>query len=250
MRNVIILGSGRSGTSMVAGTLSKSGYYMGSDLLRPTKSNPKGFFEDVEINGINEALLHQVVPKRPPIFGNLFFRHRPLPRQRWLARVPLDASILSSTHIDKRIETAVSHTPFCFKDPRFAYTLPCWRRFLKNTVFICVFRYPSETAKSILKECRTDVRLHSLSINMKRALEVWTLMYKHVLEIHRKNGKWLFVHYDEVLTRTGMYKISSHTGAPVDSTFPDKNLRHTISNEKVPPETQSIYSLLCELSAS
>jgi len=45
MKNIIILGSGRSGTSMVAGTLSNKNHFMGDDLLSPhEKSNPKGFF--------------------------------------------------------------------------------------------------------------------------------------------------------------------------------------------------------------
>jgi len=44
MKNCIILGSGRSGTSMVAGTLAKSGYFMGDNLYPARESNPKGFF--------------------------------------------------------------------------------------------------------------------------------------------------------------------------------------------------------------
>jgi len=57
MKNCIILGSGRSGTSMLAGCLAKSGYFMGDNLYPAREANPKGFFEDPEINAINEMLI-------------------------------------------------------------------------------------------------------------------------------------------------------------------------------------------------
>jgi hypothetical protein len=45
MKTCIILGSGQSGTSMVAGTLAGAGYFMGERLYRPRESNPRGFLE-------------------------------------------------------------------------------------------------------------------------------------------------------------------------------------------------------------
>ncbi len=64
-RICLILGAGRSGTSMVAGSLSQSGYFMGDNQIGSEQGNPKGLFEDEEIDGINAALLSLVVPKRP-----------------------------------------------------------------------------------------------------------------------------------------------------------------------------------------
>ena len=151
MRNCIILGSGRSGTSMVAGVVRKSGYFMGQRLNPGNETNPKGQFEDPEINRINEELLSQVTPSRPPgVIGKLFFRTRPVLGQRWLARLPLEASIPSPSYLKKRIEVLTKREPFCFKDPRFSYTLPAWKPFLKNVVLICVFRHPGSVVTSIL----------------------------------------------------------------------------------------------------
>lgn len=248
MRNVIILGSGRSGTSMVAGTLAKCGYFMGRNLLPANESNPKGFFEDVEVNGINEEILSHVVPKRPPIFGKWFFRHRPLPWQRWLSQVPVGKSMVSSPSISERIRKLTEKEPFTFKDPRFSYTLPVWRPFLRNTVFLCVFRHPAITAQSIVKECRADERLHSISIDFRKALKVWSLMYQHILQIHRDEGKWLFLHYDQVLTNLGLQRIETFLQAPVDRSFPEISLCRTVSNSSVPNDIQNVYHKLCELS--
>ena len=67
MKNVIVLGSGRSGTSMLAGMFRSAGYFMGTDYITPRDSNPKGFFEGREVNDINEKLLQRVVPTKHPL---------------------------------------------------------------------------------------------------------------------------------------------------------------------------------------
>src|ERR1043165_10164717 len=92
MKNCLILGSGRSGTSMAAGSLAKAGYFMGENLIAARKSNPKGFFEDVEVNMINEELLGYVVPARKHLLGIEFFPSRPVEGQRWLSCVPVETA--------------------------------------------------------------------------------------------------------------------------------------------------------------
>jgi hypothetical protein len=246
VHNVIILGSGRSGTSMLAGVLAKAGYFMGDHLYPGRESNPKGFFEDPEINGINEILVAQMVPKRPRLLGKWFFRSRPLEGQRWLARVPVGTRIPSLPIISERIQKATQREPYCFKDPRFSYTLPVWRPFLKNTVFVCVFRDPARTALSILKECRDAEYLHSLSISFRQTLEVWNLMYRHILEVHRHEGAWLFLHYDQILSGEGLERLEVFVDAPVDHSFPDPSLNRSFSDDPVPEGISHAYQQLCE----
>ena len=184
---------------MVAGTLARCGYFMGERLYEPRESNPKGFFESPDINGINESILAAVLPSRPPVIGRWFFRDRPVRRQRWLARVPLGTCMPSPVSIDSRIARLVAREPYCFKDPRFCYTLSVWRPFLKNVVFVCVFRDPATTAASIMKECVEAPYLLDLSMTSSIAIEVWTLMYQHILRVHRNEGEWVFVHFDQML---------------------------------------------------
>jgi hypothetical protein len=151
LKNCLVMGAGRSGTSMVAGALSGAGYFMGEKMLQPTPRNPKGYFESEVIEIINEDILKTIVPRRPlGILGN-FKKNRPREAQYWLARVPLNTKIRCSEDIPSRIESCIQKQPFCFKDPRFSYTLPIWKPFLKNTVFICVFRHPAKTASSFIK---------------------------------------------------------------------------------------------------
>src|SRR5438067_12472105 len=94
MRDCLVLGSGRSGTSLVAGVLHQSGYFTGHDLLPASPTNPRGFFEDREVNAINEALLERVLPG-PPLarVRHPFFPDRPRFGQRWLAALPPETAI-------------------------------------------------------------------------------------------------------------------------------------------------------------
>jgi len=247
MKNVIILGSGRSGTSMVAGTLAKAGYYMGEELLPANNANPKGFFEDKEVNAINEDILASIAPRRPKLLGNLFYKHIPLPWQRWLLALPGAKAPISNPTIDARIKKIVANQPYCLKDPRFSYTLPCWMPFLEDAVFIVVFREPMATAKSINQECQDDSRLHTLAMNEERALKVWECMYRSIFDMsEQRSSEWLFVHYDQVLTENGGQLIAEYTEADIDLSFPEKRLKRSIPTESPPPSAKEIYSKLCE----
>ncbi|MGH7907869.1 MAG: hypothetical protein ACREP6_14695, partial [Candidatus Binataceae bacterium] len=134
-RNCLILGSGRSGTSLTAGLFAKAGYFMGEELYDEAAGdgNPKGFFEDREINLINEDLLGPVIKAYRHRTANKIFhrmRRRDLKLrewQRWLATLPASACIGSSPKIERRIQRLAAREPFCFKDPRFSYTLGVWR---------------------------------------------------------------------------------------------------------------------------
>lgn len=220
---------------------------MGDNVYPPRNSNPKGFFEDPEINGINESLLAHVLPKRPPLLGKWLFRDRPVAGQMWLARLPLGVPIPSTPGIAEHIRKITSREPYCFKDPRFSYTLPVWRPFLRNVVYVCVFRDPASTALSVLQECKNSPVLQSLSLSFSGGLKVWTLMYEHILEVHRHEGAWLFVHYDQVLRGEGLVRLEMFVDAAVDRSFPEPSLRRSFSDHDVPYETRHVYQRLCEL---
>jgi hypothetical protein len=259
MKNIIIMGSGRSGTSMVAGTLSKAGYYMGDKLWEARDANPKGFFEDIEINDLNARLLEQVIPQRIYIRGfkrlgikpRYLRRQYPIRSQMWLASVPIHKDIHPISDITERIQYFVGKAPFCFKDPRFSYTLPVWRPYLKDTVFVCVFRDPASTAKSVLKECDSLPHLRhpitGIKMNWERAINMWVLMYQHILEKHYKQGKWLFMHFNQALTEEGLESLEQFAQVPVDKAFPESRIRRTFSTEPVSKQALDTYQRLCSL---
>ncbi len=231
---------------MVAGLLSGCGYFMGDDLYPARESNPKGFFEAPEINGINEDLLATVVPGRPPALG-WCFRHRPRRGQRWLADVPVGTKFSPNAELESRISELATREPYCFKDPRFSYTLDVWRPYLKDVLYLCVFRDPASTAASILKECATMPYLRDLKMDRTRCLLVWTLVYRHILETHRAQGDWMFVHFDQVVTGEALDEIEKRLDAKVDRGFPDGRLKRSTSTEIASQEALEIYAQLCRL---
>jgi hypothetical protein len=236
---------------MVAGCFAQSGYFMGDDLWGAREANPKGFFEDREINEINEDLLEPVVPKRRRLFGKTFSQHQPLKWHRWLVCLPPGVRIPSSPSLIERIKKIVQREPYCLKDPRFSYTLTVWEPFFNNTVFICVFRDPGSTASSIYKECLEVPHLAhqktGIKVSLKQALKIWNHMYLPILLTHRHHGDWLFLHYNQVLSSEGMDKLEEFTGATVDRSFPTAKLSRSKSLEKIPGKSMRIYRDLCKL---
>lgn len=247
MHNSLILGSGRSGTSLLTGVLSKSGYFMGNNLYPGGPGNPYGFFESWDINSINEEIIWEITPKRTPILSRWFFKNRPLRQQLWLAKIKPGTPIPKPAGISERIQSLVAQTPYCFKDPRFSYTLNIWRPFLTDCKFVCVFRDPRKTAISILHEIENNETLIGLVYTIEDALKVWEYMYTHILEEHILNGDWLFIHYDQLMTEEGLKKVGKFLETPVDLSFPDASLKRSQATGKMSINLEKIYLELCHL---
>src|ERR1700722_6997157 len=248
MRSCVILGSGRSGTSMLAGTLSAAGYYMGGTMLTPTPSNPKGYFESVEINDLNNELIAPLTAVRPSGFLGYLFPWRLSTDLLWLAHVDIDARSHPTAQQVSRLKEFTSKEPFCFKDPRFCYTLDAWRHTLNDAVYLCLFREPGRTVSSIRKDVRERYpyeRYKGFRLTYRRALATWTSMYQHVLEKHSKEGHWVFLHYDQILDGSGIPQIEGTLDVKVDTSFVDPNLKRSPDSSNLPPLALQIYQRLC-----
>jgi hypothetical protein len=232
---------------MMAGCLHGAGYFMGHNMMPPNEQNPKGYYESFEIESINEGLLAQVCPRRPsgPL-GRLLFSKRPRRPQRWLCEAPLDAHFRTAPELERRMEQQLSHAPYCFKDPRFCYTLPAWRPFLEDPVYLVVFREPGRTVNSILNTVESEPYLKDLRIDAAGALRVWTAQYRHILERHAGEGVWLFVHYDQVLDGSAASRLDTLLGARTDIGFPERRLKRSGNDIAVSAEAKAIYAALCE----
>jgi len=237
-RDVIITGCGRGGTSLVAGTIAggDGDYYMGEHLVEPREANPRGFFESRQINAINESIMEPAVDLSDG---------QPQRKQLWLATLDDVSTLAASSAAEQQMAEATARHPFCFKDPRFAWTLDVWRPFLIDTVFIGVFRDPAATAASIVKEAATAPYLANLSMNMDQALAVWTNIYDHLLR--RDRQRWLFIHADQLFTSDGLNRLEAHIDTTVDRDFPEPGLQRSQSDHTLPDHTAALYQRLCEL---
>jgi hypothetical protein len=175
-----------------------------------------------------------------------FFSKRLWDGERWLAQVPVNARMVSLPKIEARIQALTARAPYCFKDPRFCYTLPVWRPWLCNIRFVCVFRNPTISARSMLHESQVVPKLAGLKLTYTDYLEVWRLMYTHVLDIHSREGDWLFLHYDQVLDGSGLDRLAAFLDVTPDRSFPDPALRRTQPEESMPDNVRMVYERLCQ----
>ena len=117
--SVCVLGMPRSGTSLTARILNIMGVNLGpeEDMLEPTAwSNPKGYWEQREINALNDAILN--------CFGGSFERPPDLP-PGWNADPILDPVKDWATSL---VERHFGDAPvWGLKDPRNSLTQPLWR---------------------------------------------------------------------------------------------------------------------------
>ncbi len=256
MKSAIILGFGRSGTSLMGGILYHSGYFMGDELFPPRESNPKGFFENDFINGINERILspydfHQL---HTLDINQLEVQSPFNPRygQRWLSFIDPDLQIdTENGDVFDDIKRAVDLPVFAYKDPRFNYTLDVWNRFLpKDIVKICMFRQPDITVNSVLKDCKTADYLQGFKIDEQIVFELWYNNYKRVLRYcnDHPHEKVIFVHYEQALDHEILPVLSDILEVSLDSGFIAQDLNRSTSAGLVPEKVEDLYMELCKKS--
>lgn len=141
---VIILGSGRSGTSLLMHILSSLGMGVSKNLIGPHYENQNGFFEDVEIVQINKKILRKLGAS--PLL--------PLP-DGWINNpsiIPLLEEIKS--HIVSSIEDTKGI--WGIKDPRLSLLLPFWLIAIKSLWivprFVLSLRDASVVVRSLVKQ--------------------------------------------------------------------------------------------------
>lgn len=217
-RNCLILGTGRSGTSMVAATFASAGVWMGDRLIPPNIANPKGFYEDSDINLLNDhfivralggATLHRLLS---------LFRH-PVHNDRrgfWLAAPRVSFPIRPDAEEQRSIRSIVSNQPFCLKDPRFSVTLPAWKPFLPaDTGRIVVFRDPRRMVDSVLRNAqeRYDPRL---PVDQTWVVLSWVRTYRRLLRWAQGREDWFFVSWESMLDGSAHGALEAFARTPLD----------------------------------
>jgi len=248
---LFVLGAGRSGTSLVAGLFRRSGLHMGEAAYKPRQANPHGFFEDREVNAINEGLLARCLPQRVESGACGQGHDVPGEGQRWLARLPAEITPLATADLTSRISAVLAKGATCLKDPRFCYTLPAWWAALEpgaRVRHLCVFRHPSVVATSVLHECRSAPYLANLAISPELIFANWCLLYRHVLQKHARSGAWLFIAYDSLFQASTLDRIEAFSGHELDRELVDPALNRSRAEQRISPEAEMIYLQLLECS--
>jgi glycosyltransferase involved in cell wall biosynthesis len=250
LRNVLVLGSGRSGTSMVTALFRNSGYFMGFDLLGGSPANLHGYYEDTGITEINNLLLRWMLhwPWARFIPGVVPAAHRD-PRSLWLAaprRRRTRGELMNP--LVRLMDAYARRQPFCYKDPRFSVTLPLWERFLPiGTRRIVVFRDPDQTVDSILRDVR-ETYDPPLPISARWAYTAWLRNYSRLLESVDRGGPAVFARYEDVVSGAALPMLAKHTNAEIDAGQVDQSASRAESvrrNLRVASRCRELHLRLC-----
>ena len=228
MRNLIILGSGRSGTSAVAGLFRRvPGIFYGYETLAASQGNQRGYYECEVANAINNVLIRQMtgtalldlvpLPLLPGIENRFPWMHRDT-RALWMARPRNPLKWRLSYDLAHLIGRIVSHRPFCLKDPRFGFTLDLWRPHLPDdTRFLVVYRDPERTVGSMLHDS-TALYERPLPVTEDWAARHWSLVYDRILAEREKDAsRWLVVRNDEVISGAALPAIEAFAECRIDA---------------------------------
>ena len=179
---LFVLGMHRSGTSAVGGVLSRLGIDLGTQLMPPTRDNPKGYFEHQDIVAVHDGLLTAL-------------------GVTWdgVRRLPAGWQDGPAAHVARTALKEIVARDFAgaalwgLKDPRLCRLMPLWRPLLSELAvdarYLLVLRRPAEVASSLAARDR---------IGAPRAKLLWL---RHVLEAEAasRGQRRAILHYRELI---------------------------------------------------
>lgn len=241
---ICILGMHRSGTSMVANILQKSGLDLGPDdqLIPAMVENPHGFFEQQAIADLNDELLAH--------FGGSWYSPPDFP-ENWAHDPALQPLKEKAVEI---LEPFHNTKVWGWKDPRNALVLPFWKSIIPNLAVVICIRNPLDVAKSLEKRNKMDIAA---------AGYLWERYTLTAIENSAGMPRVITFYDDyfgdkaaeEVMRLQAFCGLSVETVTLANDKIIDRQLQHhqnniieTISSESLPAENAALYIALRALS--
>jgi O-antigen biosynthesis protein len=248
-RIIVVLGMHRSGTSAVTRGLKVMGVELGNRLMLPTRFNPKGYWEDMDICRLNDEMLAAI--------GSDWFHVTALGKD--------DVEVLCKKGYFLRAvellrQKVGSTSVFGLKDPRVAKLLPFWKKVFKNfgsnVYYVFVVRHPLSVAQSLTNCEGFDSKLSYL---------MW-LSYVVTSILETVGETFVLVDYDRLMqspeselgriARTIYLEINPKELQIYKNEFLDHTLRHTVYDlndllldDDCPPIVHEIYTVLLDLAS-
>ena len=250
MKNTIILGTGRSGTSLVAGLFSESVESYGGKTYLGNQSNPYGYFETADVNTINNELIAHAL--YPPRMYQLLRRYYPKyysdPAMYWLLPGNAGWKMKTPDAIRKRIDKLCEVHPFCLKDPRFTLTLSHWKPSLPpDTAYIVVFRDPSRTVDSVTRFL-SDHHADQVKPTEAQLYKQWFVSYRRLMKIASSNRENFFFLNTEDLSNFPLDEFEQFVDGSLARERIDPSVRRsapTKTDSAMMNKCSSVFEQLC-----
>ena len=168
---VMILGMHRSGTSMLSGLVYKMGFQIGDSIMKASKYNPKGYFENLDIVYQNECFFTM----QKVNYSSNLYRYNAF--QALKDYMNKGETILSCRYGKNALSffNNATNYPWMMKDPRLCITIRTWLpllNFIPAVLF--TYRHPLDVALSMHKR---DPHLISIS----KGLRLWYVYNKRAV---------------------------------------------------------------------
>lgn len=234
VRDVVVVGAPRSGTSMLAGLFADAGHCAGRRLIPPTPSNPAGFHEDLDVNAANDDLLAALDDTPWP--GTV----SPIRRLRWIGAY--DGWVRGDRSGDD-LAVLVPDRPFVLKDPRFCYTLPAWASVLPDVLVVVIVRHPTEVVASVRSMAeREPETFEGFDVTEAHFGAMWTAMHHAVLDWcdTAAPGPVVFVDCDDVRSGAALPHLTRLSGVHLATTTVRPGLHRERPDRHAPGGEQGV----------
>jgi hypothetical protein len=178
---VILAGMHRSGTSLIAGFLHRSGIDMGEALVAPDSANPRGYNEDCGFVEFHTEILQQA-------HGSA-----------WYAPAPVSCDPQVETAARALLLERAGKGRWGWKDPRTCLFLELWRKLAPDAKFVMVFRNPFAVVDSLHRREQGTKKLHWRA--RAQWLNGWLVYNKACLDFAWKYPESCFIFELEDLIR-------------------------------------------------
>ncbi len=179
---ILVVGMHRSGTSAITRGLEVLGVSLGDTLMPAADENAKGFWEDMDVVRINEALLERL--------GSSWHSVIPINEEMLLADEVKDLKMEAVALIKQRLST---FSVYGFKDPRTTILLPFWQKVFSELgvkhSYVIALRNPYNIVRSL--EVRNQFS-HSFSYML------W-LKYQHAALRYTQDFPHVMVPFEHVM---------------------------------------------------
>lgn len=234
---LVVLGAGRSGTSLLMQVLHTCGMRVSQHLTPKTEFNPEGGWEDREIFDAQRDLMRDLNTNH----------YLPMPTS-WLDAPATQKCISTLVPIvEKNVQS--DHNIWGFKDPKTALLIPMWSLVFEicnvQPFYLLAVRNPTAVINSMVQNYGTDPR---------QAETFWLL--KYTFAITDLAGSVCIVHYEDwfknplpqartVLRYAGLHLSDDELRQRLPRTVKDHlNRAETGSSWTANPDINDLYSVL------
>lgn len=234
-----ILGMHRSGTSALGGVLDLMGLEFGSDLMKATKGNPKGHFENMFVYRLNEKILKE----NDFTWDSYYFDFNKISLNKKEKYIKEAKKVIGSEFMNA--------DKFVIKDPRICLLFPIWEEAcLELSIDIKIilpYRNPLEVAQSL--KARN-------SFSLEKGYLLWLVHFLWA-ENHSRAYERMFISFEELLEELQLTLERLKKFIDIDLTqleldeinnFLDVDIKHNnISLEDFPKDSSRLLQEMIEI---